>query len=101
MNKLYLLPKDELCFLMKCYNEYIINFYDNQEDYVNVPVCLSEFYNNEYADEEIYKQYVTYLLEDFYYIDEEDNKIKEQFFIWRKGTDIATIKGWIDKRLKD
>ncbi len=43
MNDIYKLEKEEMWFVLKCYNDYIIDFYETQEDYNSVPVCISEF----------------------------------------------------------
>lgn len=99
MDSIYMLEKEEMWFLLKCYNDYIIDFYDLEDNYDNVPVCISEFYNNEY------KEYYQYLLdiveEDLYYVGVDDNdKIQEDFYIWKCGTNINIIKKWFKKRKK-
>ena len=40
------LTKEQLLDLMKCYDRYIIEWFDDHDE--GCPVCLSEFYNNEY-----------------------------------------------------
>jgi hypothetical protein len=51
-DRLQKLSKDELISLLISYNNYIINFYENLEYYNDsVPVCVMEFYDNEYQEE--------------------------------------------------
>ena len=51
MNSIAELSKSELLRLMQEYNEYVMNYEENSEGY---PVCLEEFYDNEY-------QYILYV----------------------------------------
>ncbi len=41
--------KKELIDLIVAYDNYIFNFFD-EEAYDKIPVCLEEFYDNEYQD---------------------------------------------------
>lgn len=97
MNDIYKLEKEEIWFVLKCYNDYIIDFYETQEDYNSVPVCISEFYNNEYM--EFYQYFLDLLYNDLSYIIlDSENNINEDFYMWEKGTNINIIKNWFKKR---
>lgn len=47
------LDRDDLLFFIGCYNNYIVDFYDNHEEGMQ-PVCAYEFFDNEF--QEIIKQ---------------------------------------------
>lgn len=98
IRNLYDLPKEEIWFLLKCYNDYIVDLDDDETD--RVPVCIQEFYNNEYK--EYYQYYLDLLWEDLAYIPVDDNmNIEEDFYIWGKGTNcIDTIWHWFDERVE-
>lgn len=46
------LNKKELIDLICAYDNYIVNNYDEMQGSNWIPVCLSEFYDNEYQEEE-------------------------------------------------
>lgn len=56
MNNLYDLSREELIGVMKFYDKYIIEYFENHDE--GCPVCLEEFYNNEYKEmiESLYKR---------------------------------------------
>lgn len=93
------LDKEEMWFLLKCYSDYVDEKIDNEYD-TGYPVCLKEFYNNEYV--ELYDHYLDYLWEDLGYIaiDKYDN-IDEDFYIWKKGTHREKIWHWFDERVEN
>ena len=47
------LSKNELLRLIILYDKYVIEFFDDEVHEGMIPVCIEEFYNNEY--QEIYK----------------------------------------------
>lgn len=47
MRKLEDLSKEELLEFIKEYNNYVVDFYE-EHDLGDIPVCVSEFYYNEY-----------------------------------------------------
>ena len=47
------LSKNELLRLIRLYDKYVIEFFDDEVHEGIIPVCIEEFYNNEY--QEIYK----------------------------------------------
>lgn len=48
-NKLEELSKEDLLKLLMAYSDYIISFYE-EHDYGSFPVCIYEFYDNEYQE---------------------------------------------------
>lgn len=58
--------KEELWFLMKCYNDYVQDFINNRDLEWELPICLGEFYNNEYQD--FYQYYLDLLWNDLAYV---------------------------------
>lgn len=103
MENLYFLDKLDLWFVIKCYNDYIKSFIEETqelEDIERTPVCIEEFYNNEY--QEYYQYYLDLLWEDLGYIniDEKEN-IDEDFYIWQKGTNREIIWHWFDERVEN
>lgn len=96
--RLWELEKEDLWFVIKCYNDYVIDFVDNRNLEDDLPVCLNEFYDNEYT--ECYQLYLDYLWNDFSYIgiDDKDN-ITEDFYIWKAGTNRFDIWHWFDDRI--
>jgi hypothetical protein len=93
------LEKDELWFLIKCYNDYVQDFIIDRNLEDSLPVCLGEFYNNEY--QEYYQYYLDLLWNDLSYVgvDEKDN-ITEDFYIWKSGTFRENIWHWFDERVE-
>lgn len=78
MENLYFLDKLDLWFVIKCYNDYIKSFIEETqelEDIERTPVCIEEFYNNEY--QEYYQYYLDLLREELIYI-LDNAKIKEK-----------------------
>ena len=47
------LSKNELLRLIRLYDKYVIEFFDDEAQEGMIPVCIEEFYNNEY--QELYK----------------------------------------------
>lgn len=43
------LDREDLLFLIGCYNNYIIEFYDEHEEGMT-PVCVYEFFDNEFQE---------------------------------------------------
>ena len=92
------LKYEDFWFVVKCYRDYMNVFFDDEEHEGMTPVCLEEFYDNEFNK---FKQdYLDYLWEDFNYVDVEENgkTIMEDFYIWKKGTEIKTIMKWFSER---
>lgn len=45
------LSKDELILLLRSYDEYIMDIVDDEQNTINkYPVCVSEFYDNEFQE---------------------------------------------------
>ena len=93
------LEKEELWFLMKCYNDYVQDFIDNRDLEWEQPICLGEFYNNGY--QEFYQDYLDFLWNELadVGVDERDN-ITEDFYIWESGTFRENIWYWFDERVE-
>lgn len=47
MNSLEELDKEDLLFFIGCYNNYIIDFFDEHEDGMQ-PICAYEFFDTEF-----------------------------------------------------
>lgn len=43
------LDKEELLFFIECYNDYIINYYDEHEEGMQ-PICAYEFFDTEFQE---------------------------------------------------
>jgi hypothetical protein len=43
------LNKNELLRLLRAYDKYVINFFDEEEHEGMIPICVEEFFNNEYG----------------------------------------------------
>lgn len=43
------LSKEELLRIMRAYDKYIIEFFDDEVHNDMIPICISEFYNNDYG----------------------------------------------------
>lgn len=94
------LEKEELWFLIKCYNDYVQEFIDDRNLEDSTPVCLGEFYNNEY--QEYYQYYLDLLWEELedVPVNEFGTKIDEDFYVFKKGTDKEKIWRWFDERVE-
>lgn len=44
------LNREELLKLIKAYNKYIIEFFDEEVHEGMIPICIEEFYNNEFQE---------------------------------------------------
>ena len=49
MNSLEELDREDLLFFIGCYNNYIIDFFDNHEKGMQ-PVCAYEFFDTEFQE---------------------------------------------------
>lgn len=43
------LYRDDLLYLINCYNDYVMNFFDEHDDSMR-PVSVYEFYSNEFQE---------------------------------------------------
>lgn len=64
------LSKNELLRLIRLYDKYVIEFFDDEVHEGMIPVCIEEFYNNEYQE-----------INDNYCDDEETNHYLRNKFI--------------------
>lgn len=64
------LSKNELLRLIRLYDKYVIEFFDDEVHEGMIPVCIEEFYNNEYQE-----------INDNYCDDEETNRYLRNKFI--------------------
>lgn len=49
MNSLENMKKEDLLFFINCYNDYIVNFYEEHEEGM-FPVCVAEFFDFEFQE---------------------------------------------------
>lgn len=93
------LKYEDFWFVVKCYRDYVNEFFEVEEHEGMIPICFEEFYDNEY--QELEQEYLCYLVEDFQYIDltEDFERIDEDFYIWEKGTKVEDINMWFTERV--
>lgn len=99
--EIWKLKYEDFWFVVKCYRDYINGFFDIEEHEGMIPVCLEEFYDNDFNELEQY--YLQLLWEDYNYVDlSKDGKtIIEDFYIWKSGTEKDVITKWFKERLKE
>ena len=80
------LSKNELLRLIRLYDKYVIEFFDDEAHEGMIPVCIEEFYNNEYQE-----------INDNYFDDNEEtnrylrNKFIQEFNVERAINNIMDL----------
>ena len=85
------LSKNELLRLIRLYDKYVIEFFDDEVHEGIIPVCIEEFYNNEDISEEIHEEPVEE-------VKEEKPKEKINYIAILKIPKIKLERGLVDPK---